>query len=54
MEGPFKFCLGPLEIQMVEAQDPRQKTHTESLEYTITLVVYITKYATFLHLQKTI
>ena len=30
MEGPFKFCLGPLEIQMVGAPDPEQKMSTES------------------------
>ena len=30
MEGPFKFCLGPLEIQMVGALDPQQKMSTES------------------------
>ena len=30
MERPFKFCLGPLEIQMVGAPDPQQKTFTES------------------------
>ena len=29
-EGPFKFCLGPLEIQMVGAPDPQQKMSTES------------------------
>ena len=30
MEGPFKFCLGPLEIQMVGALDPQQKMSNES------------------------
>ena len=30
MEGRFKFCLGPLEIQMVGAPDPQQKMSTES------------------------
>ena len=29
-EGPFKFCLGPLEVQMVGAPDPQQKMSTES------------------------
>ena len=29
MEGPFKFCLGPLEIQMVGVPDPQQKMSTE-------------------------
>ena len=33
MEGPFRFCLGPLEIQMVGAQDPQQKMSTESPAY---------------------
>ena len=32
MDGPFKFCLGPLEIQMVGAPDPQQKMFTESSE----------------------
>ena len=30
MEGPFKFCLEPLEIQMVGALDPQQKMSNES------------------------
>ena len=32
MEGPFKFCLGPIEIQMMGAFDPQQKTSAESPE----------------------
>ena len=32
MEGTFKFCLGPLKIQMVGAPDPQQKKSTESPE----------------------
>ena len=30
MEGPFKFWLGPLEIQMVGTPDPQQKMSTKS------------------------
>ena len=30
MKGPFKFCLEPLEIQMVGAPNPQQKMSTES------------------------
>ena len=30
MEGPFKFCLGPLEIQMEGVPDPQQKMSTET------------------------
>ena len=36
MEGPFKFWLGPLEIQMVGAPDP-QKMSTESPELDFSL-----------------
>ena len=30
MKEPFKFCLGPFEIQMVGAPDPQQKMSTKS------------------------
>ena len=32
MEVPFKFCLGPFEIQMVSALDPQEELSTESPE----------------------
>ena len=40
MDGPFRFCLGPLEIQMVGGPDPQQKMSTESPEICLFLNSY--------------
>ena len=41
MEGPFKFCLGPLEIQMVGAPDPQQKMSVLRALYQLNLFCQI-------------
>ena len=35
MEGAFKFCLGPLEIQMLGTPDPQQKMSTQCMKWPV-------------------